>query len=190
MKEQDWDLFKEKLVRGSREAIISFSNSHPDEEICYFAYDCQPSYGYVLTCFNTTDESLRYVSELQEINVQRGHKILDNDRFRHAGYYYVKSLSVSPHCNNTGDFKYQGYTQIFFPEWEEYSESDEYPENEKHQDDYLESRVALIFWHALTQLVDEGAFSKLKLASPTLIGFMFHDEQEVVVRILNIQKTS
>ena len=175
------------MVSGTREAIISFSSTHPNEEVCYFAFDCDPIYGYVLACFNTTDNSLRYVKERQERNLLRGKKILGNDKYRDNAYYYVESLNVPPHCNNTGDFKYQGYSEISFPEWEEYSRSDEYPKSEGHKDDYLDNRVAFIFWQALTQLVEEGAFSNLKLASPTLVGFMFHDQQEIVVRILNMQ---
>jgi hypothetical protein len=52
MQESDWDLYWERLVEQTKLAIQQFAKEHGDEEVCYFAYDSEPCYGFVLTCFN------------------------------------------------------------------------------------------------------------------------------------------
>ncbi len=186
MEEIEWDRFLEKLLIETNQAIDKFALEHPNEEVCYFAYDTEPCYGYVLTCFNTTESSIKHVSEWHKRNIKYCGELLDDDVWRNSAYYQVKANSVLPYCDNTGDFEYQGFTEINFPEWEKYANSENYPEPPSHEDDYLESRVALIFWKALQKLSDDGAFTKLNMATPTLLGFGYHDDDPVVVRMLNV----
>ena len=190
MEEKDWGSYFDKLYKESKIAIDKFAKEHGEEEVSYFCYDSEPCYGYILTCFNTTNESLKYVHDTQKENIKYCDELLSKDAWRNNAYYQVKVNSVTPYCNNAGDFKYQGYTNIGFPEWEKFANSDEYPENPDHEDDYLESRAALIFWKVLQRLADEGAFKKLKLAKPTLLGFGFHDEEQYIVRMLNVPENA
>ncbi|MBA3484014.1 MAG: hypothetical protein H0T51_19595 [Pirellulales bacterium] len=186
MQEEQWADFLQRLIDGSLAAIDQFATTHPTEEICYFAYDSEPCYGYVLTCFNTTNANSRHVQEWHQRNTSYRKKLLANPTWRDSAYYKVKTNCVLPFCNNTGDFAYQGFTEIKFPEWDECARSDKYPERLNHQDDYLESRVALIFAQALDTLAEGGSFEKLRLASPTLLGFGFHDHDQYVVRMLKL----
>lgn len=190
MEESDWDGFLEKLKSETRRAIGKFASENPNEEVCHFAYDTEPCYGYVLTCFNTSQASIKHVNEWHERNTKYCGELLNNKTWRNCAYYQVKANRVLPYCDNAGDFEYQGFTEINFPEWESFANSEHYPEAPNHEDDYLESRVALIFWKGLQELADAGAFSKLRLATPTLLGFGFHDEEQIVVRMLNIPKNA
>lgn len=65
MQENDWDEFLEKLKSETIQAIDKFASEYPEEEVCYFAYDTEPCYGYVLTCFNTSQVSIKHVNELR-----------------------------------------------------------------------------------------------------------------------------
>ena len=186
MQESDWDGFLQRLKAETRQAIERFSAENPDKEVCYFAYDSEPCYGYVLTCFNSSESSVKYVRDWHDRSVRYCGERLAKDAWRNCAYYQVKANAVLPFCDNTGDFDYQGFSDINFPEWESLAASEHYPQVASHEDDYLQSRVVLIFWRALQELADEGAFAKLKLASPTLLGFGFHDDDMVVVRMLNI----
>ena len=186
VEEEQWDIFFQRLVEGTRAAIQQFATEHPTAEVCYFAYDSEPCYGYVLTCFNTTDAEIRHIREWHDRRINYRKEILSNDVWRSNAYYQVKANSVLPFCNETGDFAYQGFTELRFPEWEAFAQSETYPEHRDHEDDYLECRVALIFAKALDTLAEDGGFEKLRLASPTLLGFGFHDQDQYVVRMLHV----
>ena len=80
---------------------------------------------------------------------------------------------------------YQGFTTIEFPEWQAFAESAEYPAGDDDSD-YLTNRAARLFCRAFVRLVQEQAFAELKLAQPTLLGFAFHDDEQVIVEMLGI----
>ena len=185
MEESFWDICLDRLVAETRAAIATFAQTHRDEEVCYFAYDAEPHSGYVLTCFNTTRQSQEFVRAQRNDHVAYRQKLLaDPVWFQHA-YYQAKANAVLPFCNNTGDFGYQGFTTIEFPEWQAFAESAEYPAGDDDSD-YLTNRAARLFCRAFVRLVQEQAFAELKLAQPTLLGFAFHDDEQVIVEMLGI----
>jgi hypothetical protein len=190
MQESDWDVFLERLVKTTRESIDSFASEHPSEEVCYFAYDSEPCYGYVLTSFNTTRASLEHARKQHDYHSRYRHQLLEKPVWFDSAYYQAKVHSVLPFCNNTGDFAYQSYRNIAFPEWQQLAESPEYVEQDDTDKDYLTNRVARLFCRATDRLIDEQAFARLRLASPTLLGFGFHDHDQYVLRILNLPETA
>jgi hypothetical protein len=186
MDEAQWDVFLQRLLDASRAAIRRFAAEHPAGELCYFAFDSEPRYGYVLTCFNTSRANLQHVREWHDKRVAYRKELLSQSVWRDHAYYQVKANSVSPFCNNTGDFAYQDFAEVKFPEWQAFAESNDYPEASNDNDDYLQNRVALIFARALDTLAEEGSFSGLRLSSPTMLGFGFHDQDQLIVRMLNL----
>jgi hypothetical protein len=186
MDEAQWDVFLQRLLDGSRPAIRRFAAEHPGDEVCYFAFDSEPRYGYVLICFNTSQSNLRHVSEWHEKRVAYRKALLSQQVWRDRAYYQVRTHSVLPFCDNTGDFAYQGFAEVKYPEWQTAAESEEYPQASDDNNDYLQNRVALLFAQALDVLAEEGSFSSLGLACPTLLGFGFHDQEQLIVRMLNL----
>ena len=184
MQEEQWDIYLQQLIDGTRTAIEKFALEHPNEEVCYFAYDSEPCYGYVLTCFNTTEANRLYVPLRHEELVSRRKGQTEKWGRRKQDYYFLRTSSVLPFCNNTGEFRYQDFAELKFPEWQQFAESESYPEFEDNDRDYLLNHVAWLFGKALDTLAEDGSFEKLKLASPTLLGFAFHDEEQYVVRLL------
>jgi hypothetical protein len=187
--ESDWDTFLDRLVTQSKRAIDAFASDHPTEEVCYFAYDCEPCYGYVLTSFNTIASSLAKARERHDYHGRRLVELLRNPRLADRAYYYVRNHAVLPFCNNTGDFAYQQYATIEFPEWQAFYESADYPREQDPDKDYLTNRAARLFCHALDRLVQDQAFVRLRLANPTLLGFVFHDQEQRVLRLLNVPRS-
>ena len=186
MKETDWDLYLKRLVNETKTAIQQFSAQHASEEICYFAYDSEPCYGYVLTCFNTSRASREFIRKQQEYHTQYRRELMTKPTWFDNAYYQVKTNALLPYCNNTGDFAFPSFSQIQFPEGQKFAENPKYPEAEDNDDDYLINRAARLFSRAIDQLVDERAFEELKLARPTLIGFGFHDGDQHVLHVLNL----
>jgi hypothetical protein len=186
MNESDWDEFLKRLTEATKRAVRDFAAQHPSEEICYFAYDSEPRYGYVLLSFNTTQESLRHAQKWHDRHAERRRELLANPTWFDNAYYQVKAHSVMPFCDNTGDFKYQGFSEVRFPEWEAFAASPDYPAPKDDDDDYLANRVARLFSRAIDQLVEDGAFGALRLASPTLLGFGFHDEDMLILRFIGL----
>ena len=52
-------------------------------------------------------------------------------------------------------------------------------------DDYLESNARLVLWRVTERLVEDDAFAVLKMASPFMIGYGIHDQEETILRFLN-----
>ena len=186
MQESDWDLFLEKLIRESKESIQSFAAEHPTEEVCYFAYDSEPRYGYVLTTFNTSSASLEHAKKQHDYHTRYRRQLLEKPVWFDHAYYQASMHSVLPFCNNTGDFAYQSYRKIEFPEWQEFADSPGYEEADDPHKDYLLNRAARLFCRATDRLVEEEAFGPLRLARPALIGFGFHDHDQYILHMLNM----
>lgn len=56
------------------------------------------------------------------------------------------------------------------------------------EEGYLEGSTRLVFWKVLERLIDSGLFSHLHLSSPFRVGYQFHDQELIVLRILNWPK--
>lgn len=101
-------------------------------------------------------------------------------------YYLAKAHALLPFCNNIGDFEYQDFRQIKFPEWQTYAESPDYLASDEEDDDYLINRVARLFCRAIDHLVEQRSFERLRLSQPFLIRFAFHDHDQHVLHMLNL----
>jgi len=191
MSEPDWDEAYERLLARTREAIARFSKEYPNAIICDFWYDSEPRYGYVLIGLNTPESARRSVEEQYAYNVAYRRKLLTEgvDTWLDSAYYQLRCHSVREVMTNSADFEFTEYAEILFPDWQEFAEGDQYPSQPEKRphwlDDYLESRVSYLFWRVFESLVSEDAFSELNLASPTRLGFAFHDGPELVLHLVN-----
>ena len=187
MNEPDWEQAYERLLQETRAAIANFSTEHPDVVVSDFWYDSEPCYGYVLIGVNSLESSRRTARKQYDYHVSYRRKLLTEnlDTWLDNSVYQLGVHSVQEVNSNSGDFEFSQYAQIDFPEWQKCAESDDYPESPSHRGDYLECRAAYLFWRTFETLVEEGAFSPLRLASPARIGFAFHEGTENVMHLLN-----
>ncbi len=185
MSDNIWEDNKALLARKIKEAVAKFAAENSTEKVCYFGLDSDPGYGYVLTCFNTTEADRQFVKSSRSRNVEYTYELLRGEQ-EETLYSQMKTYSLLPFCNNPEHFKFQGYTQIDFPEWAELSKEEGLLESDEYEDSYLYRNIAKFTWEVLRDLSADGTFNALNLASPCFVGFGFHDDEMIIVEILNI----
>ena len=99
--------------------------------------------------------------------------------------HQVSTPVLSPFNTDSGDFEFPEYADVEFPAWVKLAAKGNYPKGAEHEDDYLESNARLVMWRVAERLVAENAFAPLTLASPFLLGYSIHDQEEVILRMLN-----
>src|SRR3954454_19837876 len=113
----DWAACDEKLHAASVTAIRRFAAEHPDEAVCFFAFDTEPRYGYVLIGLDTLANNIRSVKRREAFAIAEREKMLRRaDSWRHAKYF-LKTPVLTAFNTNSGDFEYSRYAEVQFPEW-------------------------------------------------------------------------
>jgi hypothetical protein len=181
----DWAVSDERLYAASVASISRFAVEHPGETVCFFAFDTEPRYGYVWISLDTLACNVRSVKRRESFAIgQREQTLRRVDAWQHAKYF-LKTPILTAFNTNSGDFAYSQYETVEFPEWRETAELGDYPTGPAATDDYLESNGRLVLWRVAEQLVADGAFASLKMASPFLVGYSVHDQEESILRLLN-----
>jgi len=181
----DWRACEDKLHKASVAAIKRFARNQSEEPICFFAFDSEPRYGYVLIAFDTLENNIRSAKSSEQFALERRLKMLAGPDAWQTAKSFLSSPGLSAFNTNTGDFAFQGYSKVKFPEWQELAAKGEYPVGEDWQDDYLESSARLVFWRVTERLVAEEAFQPLRISAPFMVGYGIHDQEEVILRLLN-----
>jgi hypothetical protein len=181
-----WDASDRKLHKGTTAAIKRFAREHPDAEVCCFFFDCdEPRYGHLSISLDTLENNVRTVKELERFAVENRKKNLGGKSTWKGAKYHIGTPVLSPFNTNSGDFEFTEYDGVMFPAWVKLAEKGNYPKGAADDDDYLESNARLVMWQVAEQLVAEDAFAKLKRASPFLLGYSLHDQEEAILRLLN-----
>jgi hypothetical protein len=181
----DWGACEDKLHKASVAAIKRLARNQSDQSICFFAFDSEPRYGYVLIAFDTLENNIRSAKSSEQFAIEGRLKMLSGADAWQTAKYFLSSPVLMPFNTNPGDFAFQGYSKVKFPEWQELAEKGGYPVGEDWHDDYLESSARLVFWRVAERLVAEQAFRDLRISSPFMIGYAIHDQGEVILRLLN-----
>jgi hypothetical protein len=166
-------------------AINSFAAEHPDESVCFFAFDADPRYGYVIFAFDTLENNIRSAKKMEEYTTQTRTEQLTQKRYWNRAMYTLCHPPVSVFNTNSGDFAFSQYAEVKFPEWETLVKSADYPKRVERDDDYLDSNARILFWNVAQRLVSENAFKVLAMATPFIIGYGIHDGEEQILRVLN-----
>jgi hypothetical protein len=181
----DWDVFETKLRIASIDAINRFADEHPDKSVCFFAFDSEPRYGYVLFAFDTFENNIRSARKVEQFTIKSRTDRLTQRRYWNRAEYYLCHPPVTVFNTNSGDFEFPQYAEVRFPEWEAIGKSGGIPKQHEHDDDYLDSNVRILFWNTAQYLIAESAFDALKMARPFMIGYGIHDQEEQILRVLN-----
>jgi hypothetical protein len=181
----DWTASDEHLYAASVAAIRRFAAEHPNEEVCCFAFDTEPRYGYVLIGLDTLSNNIRSVKRRESFAVEQREKMLRLPSAWQHAKYFLRSPVLTAFNTNSGDFAYSQYARVEFPEWREAAERGDYPTGPARADDYLESNGRLVLWRVAERLFAGGAFATLQLASPFLVVYGIHDQEESILRLLN-----
>jgi hypothetical protein len=182
----DWEASDRKLYKASMAAIKTFAREHPGRPVCCYFFDCdEPRYGHLSISFDTLENNVQAVKELEKYAVESRAKNLRGKIKWEWAKYQLSTPVLSPFNTNSGDFEFPEFAEVEFPAWVKLAEKGNYPKGAAHEDDYLESNARLVMWRVAEQLVAEDAFAPLTLASPFLLGYSIHDQEEVILRLLN-----
>lgn len=183
--------FRDRIAGWFRDAIGSFAREHAKTEVCYFCLDSDPKYGYIHLGIQTTKSSRQSCIETRERRIPYRRKLFE-DHFElwiENANYQIRANSPIVLQNNAGDFFFSPFAEMTIDQWIALYQSKEYTELSKTRgvsEDYLESRVAYVFWKTYELLIEEKAFDGLTLASPTQLAYCFHDQDPVVVDVLRL----
>jgi hypothetical protein len=186
MKKHDWSSSELILYEAATSAIDAFAKEHPNVEVCCFYFDCDdPEYGLLHISLDSIQHNMQSAKRLEQYAIERRYRNFKReDQWKSAKHGLVSPV-LSPFNTNGGDFEFGCYRSVEFPVWRELAKSKDYPKSAKHEDNYLTSNARLVMWRVVERLVSEGCFSPLFLASPFMIGYSMHDEEEAILRIQN-----
>ena len=181
----DWNASEEQLYVASVAAIRRFGQEHGRLPVCYFKFDSEPRYGYVLIGFDTLENNIRRAKKSEQTAIARRRTRLNRPDSWKSAKHCLRNPRLAAFNSNSANFAFPEYAQVSFPDWRELAQEGGYPVGLTHQDDYLESSVRLVLWRVAERLVADEAFKPLTLASPFIVGYGFHDGEDVVLRLLN-----
>jgi hypothetical protein len=185
----DWLSSDQKLHKASVAAIKRFAREYSDAEVCCFFFDCdEPRYGHLSISLDTLANNVLVAKELEKDAIEARRKNLRGKLSWQCAKHELSTPVISPFNTNSGDFEFAEYAEVDFPAWVKLAEQVNYPKGSDDEDDYLESNARLVIWRVAEQLVKEKAFAALNLASPFLLGYSMHDQEEVILRLLNWPK--
>lgn len=185
----DWEASDRKLYKASVAAIKRFARENSGQSVCCFFFDCdEPRYGHLSISLDTPENNIRAAKDLEAYAIANRAKNLRGELTWEWAKHQLGTPVLSPFNTDSGDFEFPEYAEVEFLAWVKLAAKGNYPKGAEHQDDYLESNARLVMWRVAEQLVAENAFAALTLASPFLLGFSFHDQEAVILRLLNWPK--
>jgi hypothetical protein len=186
MMEHDWSKSDERLHEAAFSAIQTFAKEHGNAEVCCFFFDCDdPQYGLVHISLDSLQNNMRSAKQLEQYAIESRIRNLKGKTPWQWAKYQLTSPVLSPFNTNGGDFEFGCYRTVEFPAWRELAESKDFPHSAEHEDDYLASNARLVMWRVAERLVSGDAFAPLLLASPFMVGYSVHDEEDAILRLLN-----
>lgn len=182
----DWQVLEERLFEQSCAVIKQFAEDHPDVICSFFAYDTDPGYGYFLLSFDTAENSLQQALKNEYWAIEERKKMLSQEWSWNSARSLSRVPPITDYSPDVGYFAYYMYAEIRFPELVEFKESEAYPQRSNEvEDDYLEGHVRVVLWKIIERLIASAIFSQLRLSSLFRVGYQFHEEDLLVLRILN-----
>jgi hypothetical protein len=184
--EHDWSKSDDRLHDAALSAIRAFAKEHGNVEVCCFFFDCDdPQYGLLHISLDSLQNNMRSAKKLEQFAVESRSRNLNGTTPWKSAKYRLTSPVLAPFNTNGGDFEFGCYRNVEFPAWRELAKSRDFPRCAEHEDNYLTSNARLVMWRVAEKLVSKHAFAPLLLASPFIVGYSIHDEEEAVLRLLN-----
>ena len=182
MSESDWASAEGVMFERSAAVIRQFAADHPDELFAAFAFTVDSDYAGVALNFDTLENSLAEAQRAERYQVEHRNRLFATDRvWQNARSYVAHHTNRVDDCNLRGSFKYDLVTFVELAVWEDYfNGSEDCPE--------LEGRVIVSLWRVVDRLVASGAFDGLRKSAFFRVAFSFHDDEMIVLRVLNWPK--
>ncbi|WP_165066686.1 hypothetical protein [Paludisphaera rhizosphaerae] len=182
MAEHAWRRAEELLFERSRTAIQNFGRQHPGESFSLFAYVVDSLFTGVSLNFDTASNSLSEAMRHQQRKERIRNQVFEQDRgWEQARYLVAEPSQQIRDFNHHGSWRHELIEFVPLPEWGTFfAECDDDQQGEE-----LEGRVIVSLWRVVERLVQANAFDGLTRVAPFRLGFQFHDDEFVVLRILD-----
>lgn len=185
MESVDWLLLEESLFQQSKRAIDRFAVEHSKESCSFLAYAWIGEGEEISLCIDISDSAIRSAQENeQEILTQRLILLRLREAWKVARHF-LNEPKVNEYAPGVDLFKYGPYVDIRLEHWDEVINQQPYPAHRQTEDDYLSGNIRILIWKCIERLITENVLDVLQLASPFHLGYQFHDEEIIVLRILN-----
>jgi hypothetical protein len=179
MVQPDWTAAEETLFEQSAALIRKFATEHPDELFSAFAFTVDSEYTGVALNFDTLRNSLAEAQRQERYQIKHRNQLFATEGgWRNARYYVAHHTNRVDDCNVRGSFKYELVGFVALPVWEDYF-------NTSEDCLELEGRIIVSLWRVVDQLVSSDTFNGLRLSSCFRVAFGFHDDEMIVLRVLN-----
>lgn len=182
-----WNEVGEQLYQHTVATIRRLELEHADEVMCFFAYAVDTMAGQFQLCFDTVHNSIYWAKENERLAIERRVKNLTHDLAWRSASALVRG-PVTPYNPYTQQFAYAEYSELVFPDWEDFTWSEDYPKFSQADDDYLEGNSHIVVWKVTERLIADNVFARLRLAQPFYIGHEFHERGLEVMRVVNWPK--
>jgi hypothetical protein len=175
----DWISAEALLFDQSMGVIRQFAMSHPSELFSTFAFAVDSEYAGVALNFDTLENSLSEAQRHERHEIEHRNRLFGSDRsWENARYFVSHHTNRIDDCNLRGPFKYELVAFVELAAWEKYfNGSEDCPE--------MDGRIIASLWRVVDRLVSSKAFDGLRLANCFRIAFSFHDNEMIVLRVLN-----
>ena len=181
-KEPDWDAAEALLIEDGHRAIENFSATHASELCSTFAFGVDYSFGDVMICFDTSDNSLLHAKRHEARTLKAWDAMLGTEKSWENAQYYIQRDRLCSSNPHTADFKYPNFGRLHFPDWEGYFGNDQLPE---YPDPF--GHIIVLMQKAVSKLVAARSFDQLVVSSPFRVGVEFPREDLglVIMKFLN-----
>lgn len=183
-----WPEIEETLFNVGKIAIMRFAKEHPQELCSFFAYAWMVIDGDFSICFDTSSNALRAAKANEHEAMERRERMLGGTQAWRNARYFLTNPHIVDYTSDIDLFAYPLYEHVQIDSWNAFATNEALPKNRSKEDTYLEGNVQLIIWKVFERLIKEELFNFLSLASPFRLGYQFHDQELVVLRILNWPK--
>jgi hypothetical protein len=179
MAESNWIDAEETLFKQTRQVLGRFAENHPEEVCSFFAYTVDADFKGVGVNLETPANSLRRAQAHQRHQIQQRNEVFAEERGWERAHHIVAHYSNRiEDWNHSDPFRHELFEFVALPAWEKFAQAG--IEAEK-----LEGRVIMSLWRVVERLVEAGAFDVLRRVPPFRVGFAFHDDEMIVLRILD-----
>jgi len=179
MVQPDWTAAEDTLFERSAAIIQQFVTAHADEVFSIFAFTVDTIYTGVALNFDTLENTLREARRAERYQINHRNQLFASERgWENARYYVAHHTNRVDDWNRRGSFKYDLIAFVELSVWEDYF-------NNSEECTELEGRIIVSLWRVVDRLVSSKAFEELRLSPYFRVAFSFHDDEMIVLRILN-----
>lgn len=181
----NWKDIEETLFSEAKAAIFRFAEEHSGEICSFFAFAWMIVDGDFSICLDTFSNAQRRARDNERTAIEDREQFLGGKHAWGSAHSFLAEPRIVDYAPAVDLFAYAPYADIFFEDWEAFASNESVPKSRAWEEGYIMGSTRLVLWRVLERLIDGDIFACLHLSSPFRVGYQFHDQELIVLRILN-----